>query len=84
MSDAIETITYDAAVALLPEGDNVHTLRGGGSLLIGADWRRGDILEALREAPEIRLTGQMARAMKHGIAISNGGSWLFIETPVLP
>src|SRR5688500_656423 len=80
MSDDMRTkLTVDEAISVLPDGDSVHTFRGGGMLMIGADWSRSAIEEAIREADGAELTGAMARGMKHGIVL-NDGSWLFIAT----
>lgn len=72
-------ITADQAVDLLPDGDDVHTFRGGGFMVIGCDWRRASIIEALRSAPAIQLAGDVARGMRHGMVIDDGGL-LFIST----
>jgi hypothetical protein len=82
--DQPEFVSYDDAVTMLPDGDTIHTFRGGGMILIGADWSRADLLDALRAAPAIRPAGEMARSMKHGLAAVVGDSWLFIETARLP
>ena len=74
------TLTYDEAIALLPEGDEIHTFRNGGFSIIGADWGREQLIEAIKAAPVIGITGSMAQAMKHGMVIDEGGKHLFIET----
>lgn len=59
-------LSYEEAVAMLPDGDRIHTFAGGGMALIGADWDRKDILELLKTgAPE--LAGEMATSMGHGM-----------------
>jgi len=65
------------AMAMLPEGDRIHTFRGPG-ILIGADWDREDIVNAIKKYGA-ELSGAMATALGHGLAL-NDGSWLFIET----
>lgn len=79
-----DPVALAEAVALLPEGALIHTFRGGGYALLGADWPRDAILEALRAARVIRTAGELAQRLKHGLAIPEGGSWLFIETTRLP
>lgn len=66
-----DTLTLDDAIAALPEGDDIHTFMNPGGMLIGADWSRAQIVEALKASPEIRITGPMAQGMKHGIAIKH-------------
>ena len=72
-------LTVGEALSVLPKGDDIHTFRDGGMCLIGADWSRSDIERVIRESDGAELTGEMARGMKHGIAV-NDGSWLFIAT----
>ena len=72
---------FEEAVAYLGDGDDIHTFRDGNGLaLIGADWSRDELLAAMREAPDIRITGPMAQAMKHGLFIVDSRGRLFIET----
>jgi hypothetical protein len=78
----VQPLTYDEAVALLPDGDTIHTLMQAGPVLIGADWERAKILELLRLAgPGIELTGPAAQGTGHGMAAYDaGGTAVFIET----
>ena len=80
--EAVKTLTYDEAVALLPDGERIHTFLDGGTALIGANWDRADILALLREAgPEIEATGPAARSVGHGLAAYRpDGVPVFIET----
>ena len=81
MSDEIQPLSYDEAVALLPDGERIHTFLDGGVALIGADWDRSAILALLREAgPEIEVTGPAAQSMGHGMAAYRNGEPVFIET----
>lgn len=74
------TLTYDQAVALLPDGDTIHTYMDSGIALVGADWTRDSVLKLLATGrPE--LSGPAATAMKHGIvAWRPDGEHVFIET----
>ena len=78
--DDKELISLEAAIKRLPAGDMVHTFRQGGLCLIGADHERDRLIEAMRNAPEIEVTGPQAQAMGHGLAIRDEHGWLFIET----
>lgn len=80
--DKIQLLSYDEAVALLPDGDTIHTFLDGGVSLIGADWDRSAILALLRDAhPEIEVTGPAAQSMGHGMAAYRAdGTPVFIET----
>lgn len=78
MSEKKETLTLDEALAALPEGDSVHTFLG----FIGADWPRQKIVDAITASPSIGITGPVAQAMGHGIAIKHPSreSWLFVAS----
>ena len=79
-----ELINLESAIARLPEGDEIHTFRQApcshGLVLIGADWPRERLIGAMREAPNIEVSGPHAQAMGHGLAIYAGDDWLFIAT----
>ena len=80
MDDDKELISLDEAIKRLPGGDMVHTFRQGGPCLIGADHERARLIEAMRSAPAIEVTGPAAQAMGHGLAICDEHGWLFIAT----
>lgn len=73
-------VSYDDAVAMLPDGDTIHTFRGSLPMMIGADWPREGILSALAKTEVIQLSGPVATGMGHGLVVFDGGSYLFIET----
>ena len=72
-------LTFDDAVAMLPDGDNIHTFRSGPFMLIGADWGREPLTEAIRKYGA-ELSGQMATNMDHGLVLIDDRGPLFIET----
>jgi len=62
-----DTLSFEDAVGALPEGDAIHTFRGGGPVLLGADWSRQSIIDALLAAPVIAKTGRvLGQSMKSG------------------
>ena len=74
-----KALTRGMAIAMLPPTPRIHTFRSTGACLVGADWDRADVIEALgRFSPE--LSGAMASGMKHGIVIEDEHGYLFIET----
>ena len=78
-------ISYEEAVSLLPDGEYVHTFYNNAFGLLGADWSKDEILDKLRKSEIIELTGNQARAMKHGMCAYNKDTKhhsdiLFIET----
>lgn len=80
MSGEVTLLSYDEAVALLPDGDQIHTFLDGGIALIGADWDRADVLALLERTDRREVTGPAAQAMHHGLAAFRGGVPVFIET----
>jgi len=74
----MDKLTFDAAVALLPDGEYIHTFRNPGGMLLGADLPRDSILEIIKENGA-ELSGELATRMGHGLAVYDG-KWLFIAT----
>jgi hypothetical protein len=84
MSEEREVVTYDEAVAMLPDGDSIHTfIESMSGVLLGADWERDEILKVLK-AGEPERTGPAASGMNHGLAVITPGRRLFIETKPSP
>lgn len=79
-------LTYDEAVSLLPNKEDIHTFINAPFGLIGADWSRESIIDKLKENDiVIELTGEQAKAMKHGMCAYGKNTKyqreiLFIET----
>lgn len=80
MNDDKKQISFDDAVKLLPDGDTVHTFRQTDFAILGADHKRETLLDAMRKAQDIDVTGEQAQAMNHGLAIHDEHGWLFIAT----
>jgi hypothetical protein len=78
--DPVVLLSYDEAVALLPEGDRIHTFLDSGVILVGADWDRADVLALLERTDRREVTGPAAQKMKHGLAAYRDGIPVFIET----
>ena len=79
--DEVQLLTYDEAVALLPDGDEIHTFLDGGIALVGAHWPRQQILDLLRSTDRREVTGPAAQSMGHGLAaFGPGGEPVFIAT----
>lgn len=80
MSNKSVEITILQAISFLNDGDDIHTFRNpAASMMIGCDHSRDSIVKSLKSAEIIQLTGKIARGMKHGMVIDEGGL-LFIET----
>jgi hypothetical protein len=78
--DEITLLDFDEAVALLPDGERIHTFLDGGVTLIGARWDREDVLALLRETDRREVTGPAAQSYGHGLAAYRHGEPVFIET----
>lgn len=72
-------VSFDEAIAMLPDGDHVHTFRGTGPVMIGTDWPRHILLETIqRHGAE--LSGPNATRVRHGLVLFDDKGPLFIET----
>jgi len=82
--DERECVTLEDAIGMLREQKNipgyVHTFRQAGPFIVGADWNRDSLIETMRRAPAIEITGEFAQKMGHGLAIEDERGLLFIET----
>ncbi len=75
----------DEAISALPDQHNIHTFYNHPIGLIGADWDKEEVIDKLKAADIIEVTGETAQAMKHGICVYNTDTKvhsdiLFIET----
>ena len=73
-------LTPEQAIALLPDGEYVHTFRNPAGILLGADHDRATLEVAIRDAKTRELAGPMATSMKHGLLIMDDVGYLFIAT----
>lgn len=73
-------VTFEQAVAMLADGDEVHTFRNAGPMILGANWSRPELLKAMRASPAIELSGKVATSMRHGLAIDDEIGKVFIAT----
>lgn len=72
-------ISPDEAIALLPDGDDIHTFMNPGGMLIGCDISRAAIIKKFNEHPDkIEIGGETARRMKHAIIVIQENGPLFI------
>lgn len=78
-TDERKELTYDEALKLLPEGEEIHTFRSVPNMLIGADYQREPLLKKIKECG-CELSGKIATATKHGIVLIDDNGPLFIET----
>ena len=63
---------------MLGDGTSVHTFRQAGIALMGVDWTRCEIEQAIHKSV-CELGGDQCRALNHGLVVHTGGSPLFVE-----
>lgn len=77
------TLTTEEAINLLNDSESIHTFRNAGNTLIGADNDRSDIIDRIKKHSEtLELAGEMARAMKHALLLSDDVGYLFIDVNI--
>lgn len=79
MSDNSVLLSYDQAVSMLADGDDVHVFLNPNGMLIGADWSRQSVLDMIRVgAPQIG--GDACLSMGHGLVCKHEGRFHFVAT----
>lgn len=82
MNDKV-LITKEQAMNLIVEGDDVHTFKQAGRMLLGADWSREAIAKGLEESEQIELAGDNAKSMKHAVVFYDRSGPVFVETDMI-
>jgi len=77
-------LTVRQALALLPEGEEVHTFLDGGRILVGADWSRESVEQLIRSAESCEIGGPACVDMGHGLVVlrkggKNHGDYVFVK-----
>jgi len=73
-------ITPEEAIALLNEGEFIHTYRNPAGMLIGCDIKRQDLIDRINANPEkLQIGGDACRQINHALVLEENG-YLFIET----
>lgn len=63
-----------------PWEDVVHVFTNPGvDMLLGADWSRDSVKQAISAAKVRQIGGAQCRGMGHGLVVSDGDGWLFVE-----
>lgn len=79
-------LTPEEAIAMLPEGELVHTFRNPSpGAMFGSDWSRASIEEEIRNAAYRELAGPIMTDMGHGLVLfpksaKYQGDLLFVAT----
>lgn len=72
------SIPTQEAISLLADEEYIHTFIGLPNVLIGADWKREDVVRAIYEH-RCEVGGSMCRRLGHGLVILKGNDPLFVE-----
>jgi hypothetical protein len=74
--------TVDEAAAMLPDGDTVNVkVNNAAGFIIGADWTKDDLLDAMSKAAFVEASGPLAARTGFGLfMLSERGDRYFIET----
>ena len=78
-------VTVEQAIGILPNESEIHTFFNPNGILIGADWKRDELIDKLRKSDHLELTGGTGKSMNHGLCAYDKtakyqGDILFIET----
>lgn len=72
-------LTAEQAVALLPDGDDMHVFLNPGGMLLGADWTRAAVVKLLHRG-KCQLGGDLCMRMGHGLVCNDDGTYHFVKT----
>jgi hypothetical protein len=80
MSEQRSILTPEQAKAMLADGESIHTFRSSvPGVLLGADWDRNALMEAIDEAETLEIGGPACRNMNHGLVVWTGDNPLFVQ-----
>ena len=77
IDDSRVVLTPEQALSMLGDGDSIHTFRSAGPMLLGCDWDRDKLEEAIR-GNRCEIGGDACKGMNHGLVVAVDG-WLFVE-----
>jgi hypothetical protein len=79
MKDVPRKLTRIEVDAALAKGDEVHTFKQAGPVLLGCHWPRAGLLR-LAETNGAELAGPAATKALHGVVVFDGNEPMFCET----
>ena len=60
-------LTLEQALDVLPKSKEIHCFINAGFGLVGADWNKKEVEEALKNAETIEIGGQQCKSMGHAL-----------------
>ena len=75
--DDVVVLTTEQALSMLGDDDSIHTFRAVGPCLVGADWDRAELVEAIQKN-RCEIGGEMCKRTNHGLVVNVDG-WLFVK-----
>ena len=60
-------LTLEQALDVLPKSEEIHCFVNAGFGLIGADWNKDKVKEALKNAENIEIGGEQCKALGHAL-----------------
>lgn len=74
-------LTYDEAILLLNDGDEIHCIRNGSNLIVGCNHSRESLLKNMKDHEEtLELGGETCSSLNHGLVLCDESGYLFIKT----
>ncbi len=76
-----EFISFEQAVNMIPDEEQIHTFRATGPYILGADHDRISLLETMKKFQDkIEVSGKNATGRGYGIVLTDDKGPLFIKT----
>ena len=60
-------LTIEQAIDILPQKEQIHCFINAGFGLVGADWNKEKVVEALKCAEVVEIGGEQCKALKHAL-----------------
>lgn len=67
-------ITAEQAISCMPDSEYIHVYINCDNTLVGADWKRQEVINVLCTADSIEIGGKLCRSMGHGLVVAPRGT----------
>jgi hypothetical protein len=79
MENSRVVLSKEEASSLLPKEDLIHSFQSVGTVLIGADWEKEELVDLINRC-ECEIGGPKSIELGHGLVIRIGDIPLFVNT----